>query len=828
MKGENLLPVRAAARRFLLFLPSCLAALGLLAVPARAQTYEVVGLVMDAERGEPIANVRIELKSGKELGFTKSNGRFEITVNSSSAVLVFKRHTYKDVELDLGEKTELIDLEVTMESAVIELASKDTVARRGSGRDPFGTHSMEELEKFQSMRIDLNDHLRALPGVSGMNEFTNDLSVWGSRTHDVTHYLGQSRIPSLRHLDFGYPGNQSVLNPRLLKSITVADNPAKGPSNQGNASAVVYDLQEGDPNNIHADMVFGTVNRELNMSGYWGGRTFLFSGRYLEPTFLSNLGEKFFTEPKEARLRRSGASGCDSTKTCRELKDPMDFSTLDFMASTFYRDSTGAFGRHTFLGLDDSYSVNQDLSSTVEDAIPQTLVNGVQDAMLYSYEGLSVHSGGDLQYAFSLLARNREESFRDTLVTTDDAREGYEWYPINGGIRDNLLGKNDQEDMQGNLSLQWNSGSKLWGAAFGWGLDLEYLQQTRDFRDVAVNRPHDMEQDYALANGLFRLRWNLGTPLAGAGPATLDASAGAAVVYQGMGSGVDAGVEGVAPLASLRYSRPLSKTLNGFGEVAVRQNTAIEPTGYNRIDAKTTSSAEGKIGTHGTFGEHLQFTSSVYSRVYADPTLPVPEVHWNFAEQRVSDYAYASGVNATVGWTPSHHFGMGLNASHVQGDYHLEDGNFLPWESNRTLDLVTNLRILPRRDSLLSFIVTYTANNGAPLYEYLDLWRSTGGSTESRYVTVSRQFETVSRQRTDVRINLDLPSKWRPLSNFRFFFEADNVFADVEDGWASWLGGRNERRRGWSRAVPNGDLVPIVTQGMGLFIVFGFEGKLVI
>ena len=88
-------------------------------------------------------------------------------------------------------------------------------------------------------------------------------------------------------------------------------------------------------------------------------------------------------------------------------------------------------------------------------------------------------------------------------------------------------------------------------------------------------------------------------------------------------------------------------------------------------------------------------------------------------------------------------------------------------------------------------------------------------------------FET--RQfRTDVRINLDLPSKWRPLSNFRFFFEADNVFAYVEDGWASWLGGRIDRRRGWTRAVPDGDLLPIVTQGMGLFIVFGFEGKLVI
>jgi hypothetical protein len=795
----------------------------LLAGAAFSQTYDVVGVVIDSEKGEPIGSARIELRSGKLLGYSKSNGRFEITVNSSSAVLVFKRVSYKDQEVDLSDFAELIDLEISMESDVIELAEKDTTVRRNLVRDPFGPKTLEELEQVQGMRIDLNDHLRQLPGVSGMGEFTNDISIWGSRTHDVTHYLGQSRIPSIRHLDFGFPGNQSVINPRLLRSVTVADNLAKGPLNQGNSSALVYDLKEGDPNNIRGDLVFGTVNRELNLAGYWEGRTFLFSGRYLEPTFLANMGEKFFTEAKDARLGNNGQR-CDSTRTCRDLKDAFDFRSGDLYAGTFYRDSTGAMGRHSFILVEDEYEVKQDVGRSLEEAVAQTLVNGTQNARMYVYEGLSPFQTGDLSYALSLLSRNREEAFRDTLPPSDDDR-GRPWFPRQSGNVDHLLGQYDNEEIQATVSFQWNSAERILGARYGYGLDLEWLTQDRTFRDIDMirNAERDVLQDYALANGLFRLRWSL--------PAKshLDAAAGAAFVYQGLfngGDGDNAGLKTPAPLASLRYTRPLTDKVSAYGETALRQNTALEPTGLNRIDAVTTSSVEGKVGTMGSLPGDLEFTASLYSRVYKDPTLPVPEVFWNYEDAQRSDYAYVSGANLTFGWAPSHHFGMGLNASVVQGDYHLEEGGHLPWEANRTLDLVTNMRFLPRSDSLLSLIVTYTANNGAPLYEYEGLWD--GATTLQRRAIPSSRFETVSRQRTDARINLDIPSRWRPLSNFRFFFEADNIFADAESAWFSWLGGANERKRGWTRANSTGNLEPIVTKGMGLFLVFGFEGKLAI
>jgi hypothetical protein len=801
------------------------AAFALWAAPSQAQTYNVVGLVQDEEHGEPIGQVQITYKSGTELGYSKSNGRFEITVNSHNAILVFHRHPYKDLELDLSDLSELIDIEVTMQTDVLELAGKQVEAKRAPVRDAGGAHSLEELESMQGMRIDLNDHLRQLPGVSGMNEFTNDISVWGSRTQDVTHYLGQTRIPSLRHLDIGFPGNQSVLNPRLLKSITVSDNLARGPLNQGNASALVYDLKEGDPNNITGDLVFGTVNRELNLTGYWGGRTFIASGRYLEPTFLANLGDHFFTEPKEARLR----NGEPCKKNCADLQNPFTFHTMDGYLGSYSRDSTGAYSRHSVIGLNDYYRVEQDVSNDWTKSDPQTLVEGSQDGFMYAYEGFSPGESGDLQYAGSLLHRKREDAFRDTLPPSDDIATSPPWYFPSGNDKvDNLIGDADVEDYQANTSFQWNGNAKLFGANYGYGLDLEYLHQNRDYRDIGILLAHfDLPQDYALGTALLRLKWNTGEKR------TLDAALGASVAYQGLLDGAGAGFRSPAPLASLRYTRPLIGTTLGYGEAAIRANTAMLPTGLNQIEAVTTSSAEAKVGVESGWGDELKLTSSVYTRWYQDPVLPQPEVFWNFEETHHSDYAYANGGNLTATWLPSHHFGINVNASVVQGDYHLKDiDQFLPWEANRSLDLVSNLRFLPRRDSLLSFILTYTANNGAPLYEYTGLYanpgRSDGHSTGFRTIGPDRDFATVSRQRTDLRINLDLKSQWRPLESMRFFFEADNIFADYDNSSLTWLGGANRRKRGWTRANENGDLVPVVTKGLGLYIMFGLEGRLLI
>jgi hypothetical protein len=804
------------ARLSLLPVFGFLAAILAFATPAAAQTYNVVGTIIDDGRGTPVAGVDIRMADGRPLGTSQASGRFEITVNSRQANIVFRREGYRDLELNLGDLAYIVDVEITLESNVQELAEATAYAPRRA-LDPTASQSIEELESLQGMRIDLNDHLRQMHGIAGMNEFTSDISVHGSRTQDVTHYLGKSRIPSLRHLDFGYPGNQSVLNPRLLRGITLADNPAKGPLNQGNASALIYDLKDGDPEAIRGDVVLGSVNREFNLTSYWGQRTFTTSARYLSPNSLSTLGNQFFTSAKD----------CGGEPNCKQLEKPLDFSSLDLFFSTFKRDTSGAFGRHSLIIVEDRYKVLQDKGNTPAEAIAQPLIEGFQGAWLYSYEAVRPTANGDWEWGFSFLNRDFSDAYRDTLkpVIGDEtaADDAPGWYPSDG--QDNVfyrLGNGSRLDKQTILSGQYSPTSETFGALPSYGVELDYLSQGRTFLDIS-STPNtvNLDRTLTLANTTYRLRWNLDS--AGG----IESSVGALWAYEGPRGNEDGKTLTPVPLASVRYTYPLSPQHKLFVETALRHSITLEPMGFNDVGAKVTPSAEVMIGGTGTIYEPLRYAWSGYSRYYKNPTLPIPEVFWNYEETRVAKSSRVEGANATLNYLPNHHVGMGFNASVIQGRYHLEDGGTLPWESNRTLDLVYNLRYLPRGDSLLSFIVTYGTQNGAPLYEHRGLWDTAAGtSTGRRAVYAHSRYPTVSRQRVDARMNIDLKSNWKPLESMRFFFEADNIFSGFDDSWASWLGGNNERRRGWTRTNAEGDLQPVVTRGLGLFIMFGIEGKL--
>ncbi len=791
-----------------------------------AQTYDAVGTIIDGDRHEPLANVEIFAKTGQKLGVSNEKGRFQITANSRHAILVFKKVTFKEVELDLGELPDLIDIEVSLESSVQELAEKIVRGKLQTNVSPYTKQSIEELEMYGGMKIDLNDHLRQLPGVSGMTEFSNDISVYGGRTADATHYLGQSRLPSLRHLDIGLPGNQSVINPRLLKSISLEDNLARGPLQQGNSSALVYDLKEGDPDYIRGDIIFGTINRELNLNGYWDGRTYMISGRYLEPTFLSNLGSKFYTQPKEARLNKS-VEICKSKSECPEIEDPIHTESGDLLVSTFYKDSTGASSRWSFLGVRDSFDIKQDIADSKAKSTVQHLNEGGQVAGLFSYESNTPYTTGDYQNSFGYLYRSKLDVERDSLPPAIDNATSRPWYLHQP---ENKLGNTSSEEYKYFAAFQWNSNQKLFGAQYGYGGETEYGIERRAFLTTSTNgidrNDGAARENYWGTQSMLRLKWNLESK------SNIESSFGLYFLADNIGQGKGVTWKVPAPVASMRYNREILDGQKAYTEIALRQNADVQPVGVDNIAAVTTSSIESKIGLHGNMGSQLNYSSSVYARAYQKPTLPIPEVYWNYAEIQKADYALVPGANVTVAWNPSHHMGLNMNGSVVQGDYYLSDGNALPWEANRTLDLVSNLRVLPRNDSLFSFILTYTVNNDVPLYEYTGLWNAQAGKnglpTLTRHVQASSEYPTVSRARTDMRVNIDLKSKWKPLESMRFFFEVDNIFGNIDSPNFAWLGGDNKKRRSWTRANSQGDLDPMVNRGLGFFIMFGFEGKLMI
>lgn len=772
---------------------------------AAAPVY-VVGTVFDDDTGEPIPWVNVHTRSGKSLGQSNSRGRFELEVESRQAILIFKRHGFLDHEADLSDYPELIDIEIGLKTTARELKTLQVQSDKIKKGDNFKKQTVDELEQYSGMRIDLNDHLQNMNGVQIPTESSSDISVYGGRTQDASHYLGQLRIPNMRHLDFGFPGNQSVINPRLLRSVSVQDNLAEGPLNQGNSSAIQYELKQGDPERITGDLVFGTINRELNLSSYWDRRTWLFSIRTLQPTFLANLGKHYYTIPKVSRLGR----GCADGIPCDYLKDPINTSTIDLFLGTFETDTIGGFSRAFFLLSGDDFEVEEDISSDPNSTVAQVVEKGEQINGLLSYERVIPGESGELQYALGGFSGVSSRLNKDTSATDDINL--WPWY---SAASQSKMGQTDIRELKALTNVQWDPDSPLWGANYSYGLELNYLNETREFSDKTSNQNYNTDQSMLEGTGLLRLKWEHDKSL-------WTSSAGINYFTGGL----------PLPVLQGRYTRSIFDSFSGYGDISLRQSTSFEPVDINEVAAYTTTSMEAKTGVTGSTPGNINFTCDLYTRYYHKPLLPEPDVYWNYKELRSADYAMVFGTNLSATWQPWHHFAMSVNGSVVQGDYYLSDGGALPWEANRTLSLVSNLRIVPRRDSLLSIIITYNVNNDQPIYEYELPQHPIGGvnsrnDKETRYIKQSVEYPTVSRQRLDARLNLDLSSTWRPLDKARLFFQVSNIFADYDGSFLGWLGGNNAKQRGWTRISPNsnnsGDLTPIVIQGLGLFILFGFE-----
>ena len=134
----------------------------------------------------------------------------------------------------------------------------------------------------------------------------------------------------------------------------------------------------------------------------------------------------------------------------------------------------------------------------------------------------------------------------------------------------------------------------------------------------------------------------------------------------------------------------------------------------------------------------------------------------------------------------------------------------------------------PRKDSIISVIITHHAALHRPLYYYeitpSDIKDHSNGT---RRLKDLNQFTDMFR--TDARVNLDLvgvkPFSWKA----RFFVELDNIFANLDVDALKFLGGENARERSWvtrdknKESTDGYDLVPFMAKGMGLYPQFGVE-----
>lgn len=727
-----------------------------------------------------------------------------------------KKTGYEGHSFRLDDYPDPLDLQIFLKKSVRKLRT-ERVKGVAQSSQFFAAEvaPIYELEKSQGMQFDLQEHIAFLPGISGMEEFSSNLSHFGSRTQDVANYLGEQRIPLLRHIDIGFPGNLSAINPRVLEGISLSDAPGEGPLDQGLSAALQYKPRSGDEERFGATVGVGTTLYELTTLGPWfNGGSHLFSFRILNSAFLSNLGSRFFTE-----YRKRDTDAQEGDDLSRSGSD-FDLLAFDLYGSFSNTDSSGNLSQLSLLWLRDEWKVMQDTATTFssDQSGPRlNIFSGDRDVGVLSWRRRDVDGWG---LSLGAVIESSTEEYRDDATVIYMAKNPL--IPRRDGS-DNiyedpaLLGRLERVKQSVQMGGDYLLERKIMGAGTVLAVDGEWVSDHRSESYSPQLKDADLSL-FSLRLG-SRFAWN------------------SSRWKNGLSLGAIGSSEGeLGALASATAERKLGSSLRWQNDAGWRSQLQIVPGEFDVADHRPT--LEGKLFGSSEFRSgllyeegRLKWRAHGFTRWYPHPQLPVPEVLWFFNETRSADYAWIFGGNMGVDYSTLHHWLFSWNATTVRGDYYLKDGGAIPWEAQRHLDMVSAVRFFPLNDTLISVILRHRASWGKPTYIYhIDqyTWEGGVGQGGTRSIAAGEELTTF---RTDLRLHLDLATKAEMLKSVRVYLEVNNLFAAVESSAFRWLGGANERQRGWEieRLGQLSDqrfiLEPYVGRGMGLFFQFGVEGN---
>lgn len=781
-------------KRFFAFLCVLLPAI------AMAAPTTIIGTVLEAETDHPLSSVAIQYESGRALGETNGNGRFELTADSRSAKLVFIKDGFDTLHVSLEDFADLLDIIVVMHPNVRNLGESTVIGGGVKVEWPEPSHiSVEQLEDVSGMRFDIAELMTSIEGVSGQKDFSSALYYDGSRADEVGYHLGRLRIPNMRHLDIGFPGNLSVINSHMLKSIDIYDHYGEGPLGQGLATSVDYIPETLSGEDFEVDVSAGTTMREISIGGpslFWD--SFRFSFRYLDAEMLKNMGEKFFTE-----FRRN-SEGESSGKT----SDSFDVTSYDMFAQLAGHDSLDNRWMLNGVYSNDEYIIRQDTVVTADSTNSVDIIRGHR---MYGVLGFEYQSRFGTSFHGGVVREEASDTLRDTTGYRQDA------VPENATFIDGY----EQEKTTFSAGLDKPFPGQLFGADLSGALLYEHHIVTRKWPDFSKTQKSEFHAN--VITGTSRMTWKTQAQK------TIFAF-GALADFDGHGS----------PMVSLDVDRNLSAGTPGvaqgqgfrlFGNAAWRGDWH-ETWNDGELESNILTGSSAKLGL-GYSEKRFSLSGHGFGRYYLNPELPTPLAYAHYRELSDADYAWVFGAAAKMEARTLHHFALAINLSSVYGEYSLSDGRSLPWEANSRLDMSTSIRYYPLKDSLFSLILTHHAGWHRPLYYYkIKSSNSTTETLGTREIYDYNEFTDLFR--TDIRANLDLPGHLFFFRKVRFYLEADNVFANLDVDALHFLGGDNARER--SLVVQDSDkrssngykLVPFMAKGMGLYLQFGVEANFAI
>ena len=265
-------------------------------VVAQQRSITLRGRVVDANTGEPMANVRVVAKLADKSTITDTNGAFTLELPPGPQELYITTVTYGLVKktIDVGAGTNS-EVEIALNEDAAALTEHVTIAS-----DPFeSSHTTATFEQTLNKRelqatssILLSDPIRAaqtLPGVGSNDDFRSEFSVRGAGFDRVGVWVDGVLADNFVHtVAGGYPdtGSLSVINSDAVNSVSLLSGGS--PANFGNRTAAVLDIDSRDGNRVKAA---GRIAAALSgISGIIDGPIASGKGSYLIAARKSYVG----------------------------------------------------------------------------------------------------------------------------------------------------------------------------------------------------------------------------------------------------------------------------------------------------------------------------------------------------------------------------------------------------------------------------------------------------------------------------------------------------------------------------------------------------------
>ncbi|MCA1579224.1 MAG: TonB-dependent receptor [Acidobacteria bacterium] len=225
---------------------------------AQERSITVRGRVVDANSGEPMANVRVGAKLTDKSTITDANGAFTLELPPGPQELYISTVTYGLVKKTINVAAGMSgDIQIALNEDAAALTEQVTIAS-----DPFeSTRTTSTFEQTLNKRelqatssILLSDPIRAaqtLPGVASNDDFRSEFSVRGAGFDRVGVWLDGVLTDNFVHtVAGGYPdtGSLSVINSDAVNSVSLLSGGS--PASFGNRTAAVLDLDSRDGNRV--------------------------------------------------------------------------------------------------------------------------------------------------------------------------------------------------------------------------------------------------------------------------------------------------------------------------------------------------------------------------------------------------------------------------------------------------------------------------------------------------------------------------------------------------------------------------------------------------